>query len=106
MKKLAFCILAAFLLLIFLPAQSNAATKTSKLSAVSVKTSESAQASVLLLRLDKIKAMDMTTLNSAERKALRKEVRSIKSQLSEMGGGVYLSVGAIILIIILLLLLL
>lgn len=100
-----------FLLLLILPTQIKAGTKTSTpsndaTSIASTKTIESAEAQVLLTRLEEIKAMDMTMLNSIERKELRKEVRSIKSQLSEMGQGVYLSVGAIIIIILLLILLL
>jgi hypothetical protein len=94
-----------------IPTQMKAATRASTPSKnattiVSTKSVESAEAKVLLTRLDEIKAMDMTTLNSTERKELRKEVRSIKSQLSDMGHGVYLSVGAIIIIILLLILLL
>jgi hypothetical protein len=52
--------------------------------------------------------MDMKTLNSAEKKELRKEVRTIKSDIKAInnGGGVYISVGAAILIVLLLILLL
>jgi len=55
--------------------------------------------------LDEIKAMDVSALNSSEKQVLRKEVRSIKSQLSEMSGGVYLSVGAILIILLVLIIL-
>lgn len=61
---------------------------------------------VMLLRLDEIKAMDKSELNSSEKKALRKEVKAIKSTLRSTGNGIYLSVGAIIIIILLLILLL
>jgi hypothetical protein len=57
-------------------------------------------------RLEEIKTMDKTHLSAGERKALRKEVREIKKELAAMGGGVYLSVGAILLIALLLILLL
>lgn len=57
-------------------------------------------------RLEEIKQMDKSELSSAERKELRKEVRTIKSELRSSGNGVYLSVGAIIIIILLLILLL
>ena len=65
-----------------------------------------AEVKTLLLRLDEIKAMDKSELNSSEKKALRKEVRAIKTTLKSTGNGVYLSVGAIIIIILLLILLL
>ncbi len=57
----------------------------------------------LTQRLEQIQAMDKSQLTSAEKKALRKEVKQIKHAV---GGGVYLSVGAIILIVVLLILLL
>jgi hypothetical protein len=50
--------------------------------------------------------MDMTELKASEKKNLRKEVRSIKRELREVSGGVYLSVGAILLIALLLIILL
>jgi VIT1/CCC1 family predicted Fe2+/Mn2+ transporter len=43
--------------------------------------------------------MDKSSLNSSEKKELRKEVREIKSELKASGNGVYFSVGAIIIII-------
>lgn len=57
-------------------------------------------------RLEEIKALDKTELSRAEKKALRKEVKEIKKELATMAGGVYLSIGAIILIALLLILLL
>lgn len=65
-----------------------------------------AEVQTLLNRLDEIKAMDKSSLNSSEKKELRKEVREIKSELRASGNGVYFSVGAIIIIILLLILLL
>ncbi len=64
------------------------------------------KAKALVTRLEEIKSLDKSTMTSKEKKALRKEVRSTKAALSEMNGGVYLSVGAIIIIILLLILLL
>ncbi len=66
----------------------------------------SVEATKLISRLEEIKAMDKSNMSSVEKKALRKEVRSIKQSLREVGGGVYLSVGAIIIIVLLLILLL
>jgi hypothetical protein len=57
-------------------------------------------------RLQEIKAMDKAELTRIERKQLRHEVREIKKELATKAGGVYLSVGAIILIALLLILLL
>ena len=57
-------------------------------------------------RLAEIKSMDTKTLSRADKKTLRREVREIKKELAAISGGVYLSVGAIILIALLLILLL
>jgi hypothetical protein len=94
------------MLLAFYPIQTKATTKTSPSTLVADKPIESARAKTLLLRLDEINTMDKSTLNSSEKRVLRKEVRSIKKELTTLGGGVYISVGAVLLIIILLILLL
>ncbi len=60
----------------------------------------------LLTRLHEIKDMDKSDLTKAERKELRNEVKSIKSELSRTSNGIYLSIGAIIIIILLLILIL
>src|SRR5688500_7708532 len=57
-------------------------------------------------RLEEINTIDKKTLSRAEKKQLRREVREIKKELAAISGGVYLSVGAIILIALLLILLL
>lgn len=55
-------------------------------------------------RLREIKAMPLAELPKEERRALRKEVRSIKKEMA-ISGGVYISVGALLLILLLVLLL-
>ena len=57
-------------------------------------------------RLDVIHDLDKSNLSKDEKRALRKEVKQIKKQLAAMSGGVYLSVGAVLLIALLLILLL
>ena len=103
MKKIVLCVMATFLSLTFLPLQSNASTTAEPSSLVGTKPAES---KTLELRLTEIKATDMSKLKSSEKKNLRKEVRSINHKLRELGGGVYLSAGALILIVILLIILL
>ena len=103
MKKIVLCVMATFLSLTFLPLQSNASTTAEPSSLVGTKPAET---KTLELRLTEIKTTDMSKLNSSEKKNLRKEVRSINHKLRELGGGVYLSAGALILIVILLIILL
>ncbi len=57
-------------------------------------------------RVEEIKSIDRSELNSDERKALRNELQEMKKEAKAMSGGVYLSVGAIIIVILLLILLL
>ncbi len=106
MKKIVLCLMTTCLSLTFLPLQSNAATTAAPSSLVDSKSAESAEAKTLVLRLNEINAMDKSKLKSADKKSLRKEVKSINHKLREITGGVYLSVGAILLIALLLIILL
>jgi hypothetical protein len=92
--------------LTLLPLQLNAANRTEPSTLPAPKPSEAAEAKTLDLRLNEINSMDKTNMKSAEKKSLRKEVKSINHKLRDISGGVYLSAGAIVLIVILLIVLL
>ena len=79
--------------------EKNEATKE-------ISTSDKARAEQILKRLDEIKAMDLNSMPSSEKRELRKEVKAAKKELAAVGGGVYISVGALIIIILLLILIL
>jgi ferredoxin-fold anticodon binding domain-containing protein len=108
MKKITFAVMAIFLSLTFYPGQLSAATtkEITPASVVITNPADAAKVKTLELRLTEIKDMDKSDLKAAEKRELRKEVRSIKKQISELGGGVYISVGAIIIILLLLIILL
>lgn len=55
-------------------------------------------------RVEEIKNMDRSELSRQERKALRNELLDMKKEAKAMSGGVYLSVGAIIIILLVLIL--
>jgi len=57
-------------------------------------------------RLEYLNGLDKSEMTRLEKKNMRKEVKGIKKEMKEIGGGVYLSVVAIIIIILLLILLL
>lgn len=58
-------------------------------------------------RVQEIKSMNRSQLSKEDRKELRQELRTMEKQAQAMGsGGVYLSVGAIIIIILVLILIL
>jgi hypothetical protein len=106
MKKLFLCLVTAFLSSAYFSMESKAATRTDSHSKIAVKSVESAEARILLARLDYIYAMDKSDLSRIERKQLRMEVRSIKSRMNEPGGAKYLSVGAVVIMAMLIILLL
>lgn len=103
--------MAAILTIAILPVQTFASPKEDPSSLVTTKpdenisTTESAEAKALMFRLDEIKNMDMTKLKASEKKELRKEVKSIKRELKDISGGVYISAGALIVVLILLIVL-
>lgn len=98
--------LVCLMLAVFAPQVSQAAINAAPAAPATEKPVESAEATQLLRRLDEIKAMDKSNLNRTEKKALRQEVKGIKKDLRAVSGGIYLSVGAIIVIALLLILLL
>lgn len=60
----------------------------------------------LTQRLEEIRAMDIEKLSKSEKRALKSEVRSIKKEMKKAAsGGLYISIGALLLIILLILLL-
>ncbi|MFI5218581.1 MAG: hypothetical protein ACHQNT_03750 [Bacteroidia bacterium] len=67
---------------------------------------DSIYAEHLLARLEEIKLIDKSELSFAEKRELRKEVRTIRSELKAISGGVYLSATAIIIILLALILIL
>ena len=104
MKKLSFYLMIMVLSLTVVPTTTYATEKNPVTAAAPKEVP--AEVKTMLNRLEEIKKMDKSSLSSAEKKSLRKEVRTIKSSLKSSGNGVYLSVGAIIIIILLLVILL
>ena len=104
MKKSALCILALGLSLAFHPLQSNAAAGVTEPTSVVVPANPDVARAVT--RLNEIKDMDKSSLSGAEKKDLRKEVKSLKREIRSNNRGIYLSVGAAIIIVLLLIILL
>lgn len=103
MNKLTVLTLTALLVCTIFATPLNAAKDPIKTTIPSIPNTE---AQALINRLDEINAMNKAPLSKTEKRELRKEVRTIKKELTESNGGIYLSVGAIIIIILLLILLL
>jgi Skp family chaperone for outer membrane proteins len=107
MKKIAIIFIKLSLLLAFIPSQLNAqiASANTEIIVPIAESKEAIEANVMLARLNEIKAMDKSNLTSSDKKELRKEVKTLKTNLKASGNGLYLSVGAIIIILLLLIIL-
>lgn len=91
------------------PVSSGAYAIPSKEAIASMTTEQKeARMAEMKARVKEIKAMDKSQLTKADRKALRAELRSMNKEARAMGyaGGVYISIGALIIIILLLILIL
>jgi hypothetical protein len=56
-------------------------------------------------RVAEIKSMDFSSMTNAERKEVRNELKEMKVEARALSGGVYISIGAIIVLLLLLILL-
>ena len=102
MKKLIYSFALIFMLGLSVNTVSAATTKDK----VEMTSEQKALVEKITNRVEEIKAMDKSNMSRAEKKELRKELKEMKQQARAAGGGVYLSVGAIIIIILLLILIL
>ncbi|KEQ31036.1 seryl-tRNA synthetase [Pedobacter antarcticus] len=102
MKKLIYSLTLIFMLGISVNTVSAATTKDK----VEMTVEQKAKLERITNRVEEIKSMDKSNLSKAEKKELRKELKEMKHQARALGGGVYLSVGAIIIIILVLILVL
>jgi hypothetical protein len=93
------------LLLVLLAVAAPSVSVASTTTPIAMSSPEE-QVARLQNRLDEINAMDKKSLTREQKKALRVEVRTIKKEMAAVSGGVYLSIGAIIIIALLLILLL
>lgn len=104
MKKIAYFLSIVFLMTAFAPvAIASDAKKDKNKTELSVADQE--RLAEIEARVDEIKEIDLADLNKDERRALKKELKDMNKEAKQIGGGVYISVGAIILILILLIIL-
>jgi hypothetical protein len=94
------------LFIVMLVGGSSTAASSSDLLQRSSAESAAERSAVLMARLERIKEFDQASLSRTEKRMLRSEVKEVEKELKEMGGGVYISVGAIIIILLLLIILL
>ncbi|MFN0255777.1 hypothetical protein [Pedobacter ureilyticus] len=102
MKK----IIYPLMLLVTLTFNLNFAVAADNKPKTELTAEQQAELNRITSRVEEIRAMDKSNLSRAEKKELRKELKEMKKKANAIGGGVYLSVGAIIIIILLLILIL
>jgi hypothetical protein len=98
--------MAIFISMLILPSQMRANNLPVKSSSPIESPVETARAQILLDRLDQIKSLDKKDISTTEKKALKQETKSIKKELKQISGGVYLSAGTLIIILLILIILL
>ena len=103
MKKKIYFLATAILLSVASPAVM---AKESKSAEIPLTEQQQARLKIIENRVLEIKNMDKSSLTRQEKKDVRKELLEMKKEAKAVGGGVYLSVGAVIIIILLLILLL
>lgn len=102
MKKIVYSLILMFTLAI----STNAVSAAPNEPKTEMTVEQKAQFDKIVNRVEEIRKMDKSNLTRVEKKALRKELREMKDKARAMSGGVYLSVGAIIIVILLLILIL
>ncbi|RZJ14198.1 MAG: hypothetical protein EON51_19325 [Acinetobacter sp.] len=104
MKKFIYSLVLVFTLAV--SATNVSAANNNKEPKTEMTAEQKVQFDKIVNRVEEIRNMDKSNLTRDEKKALRKELREMKDKARAMSGGVYLSVGAIIIIILLLILIL
>jgi hypothetical protein len=81
MKNLMTLVITASLFFLLLPTQLKAEGEPAEVATEVTVTAEMVKAEALIARINEIYLMDATEMTSAEKKVLRKEVRTIKASL-------------------------
>lgn len=105
MKKLAIYPIGIIMFLLYSVALHAENEPKSLLATNTIENVESAETDNLVERIEYINEMDKSDLSSAEKRELRKEVRSIQKELVQRGTYIYISGSALIIILLLIILL-
>ncbi|MCC5936048.1 MAG: hypothetical protein JJU34_02085 [Lunatimonas sp.] len=100
MRKIAFFLSLVFLFTSLAPAAMAKADKDPK----TLSPEDELRMEEISDRVAEIKAMNFAELSKTEKREVRKELREINKEAKAISGGVYLSVGAIIVILLILIL--
>lgn len=95
-----------FAAILFLTLTAPAVMANDNKSKPEMTASQIARVEEIQKRVEEIRNLDRSELSREERKQLRNELLELKKEAKAMSGGVYLSVGAIIIILLVLILIL
>jgi len=104
MKKIAYFLSLMFLMTAFAPV-AIASDNVKDKNKTELSEADQERLTEIEARVDEIKSIDFSGLEKEERRALKKELKEMNKEAKQLSGGVYISVGAIILILLLLILL-
>lgn len=102
MKKIAYFLSIMFLFTAIAPA---AMAKDDKRENPELTAQQQLRLEEIQERVGEIKAIDFTELSKDELKEVKVELKELKKEAKQNGGGIYLSIGAIIVILLVLILL-
>ena len=91
-----------------IPTMASSLTRSEWKEKVAGTTAEQNEARLQELkeRTEEIKSMDKSQLTRDERKSLKTELKEMRKEVRTRGGGIYISIGALIIIILLLIIIL
>ncbi|HSJ68372.1 MAG TPA: hypothetical protein VK921_11875 [Anditalea sp.] len=104
MKKIAYFLSLVFLMTAFAPA-AIASDNIEDKNKTELSEADQERLAEIEARVEEIKEINLSDLDKEERRALKKELKDMNKEAKQISGGVYISVGAIILILLLLILL-
>lgn len=104
MKKIAYFLSIIFMFTSVAPAAMAKENKKDK-EKTELTAEEQARLDEIEFRVDEIKAMNFSEMSKDELRNVKKELKDLNKEAKQASGGIYLSVGAIIVILLVLILL-
>ncbi|KEO73649.1 seryl-tRNA synthetase [Anditalea andensis] len=105
MKKLSQLLMCLMLFTAVAPSLAEAKGLKNDTDNTEISAEDQARLSEIDTRVAEIKEMDFSEMTKAEKKEIRNELKSLNKESKQLAGGVYISVGAIIIILLIILLL-
>lgn len=105
MKKFSLLLMCLMLFTAIIPGLAEAKEVKKDKDKLEISAEDQARLTEIEARVEEIKEMDFSEMTKSERKSVKTELKSLNKEAKQIGGGVYISVGAIIIILLVILLL-